>query len=349
MAAKVAKTTAKGASYSNIIADIRKRQFAPIYLLSGPESYFIDRITDLLRQTVVPEDAADFDLTVMYGADSDAVAVVNEARRFPMMSDRQLVILREAQAMRDAKNQLEKIASYAAAPSPSTVLVIAFKGDPFKASSALVKNAVKNGAVLFESKKPGDWQLEKYLDDYCRERKVPIDHASAALLVSSIGNDLSRLFSEVDKLLVSAQGAAITPELIERNIGISKDFNNFELVAAISKRDYPKASRIVRYFESNPKSNPTIVTATVLFNFFSNLLLAHYAPDKSERGLMMQLKFHSPFQLTDINRAMPLYKAGNCIRIIHAIREFDCHIKGIGSVEKDYDLLKELIYQIFTL
>lgn len=349
MAAKTAKTTVNGPSFTQIITDIRKRKYAPLYLLGGPEAYFIDRITDLLQQTVISEEARDFDMTVLYGADADAVSVLNEARRFPMMSEKQLVILREAQSMRDAKNQLEKLAPYAASPSQTSVVVVAFKGDGFKPSSALVKNAVKGGAVVFDSQKPKDWQLEKYVEDYCKECRVGIDRASTSLLVNSIGNNLTRLFSEVDKLVISAQGDSITPELIERNIGISKDFNNFELVAAISQRNYPKASQIIRYFESNPKSNPTIVTATVLFNFFSNLLLAHYAPDRSEKGLMTQLRFHSPYQLTDINRALPLYGAGNCIRIIHALREFDCRSKGIGSVEKDYDLLKELIFKIFTL
>lgn len=348
MAAKTTKGSG-GPSFTQILADIRKRQFAPIYLLSGPEGYFIDRIAEALQTLVVSEDAKDFDLTLVYGADTNGASVANEARRFPMMGEKTLVILREAQAMHDAKNQIEKLASYAAAPAPSTVLVIAWKGEPLKASSALVKNTIKNGGVVFESQKPKEWQLEKYLEDYCRDKNIRIDHASVALLVSSIGNDLSRLFGETDKLLIASGGEPITPALIEKNIGISKDFNNFELVAALSQRNYPKAMQIVSYFEGNPKANPTIVTATVLFNFFSNLLLAHYAPDKSERGLMAQLKFHSPYQLTDINRALPMYKAGNCIRIIHAVREFDCRIKGIGSVEKDYDLLKELIYKIFTL
>lgn len=349
MCAKTTKSSGKSASYTQILTDIRKRQYAPVYILSGPESYFIDKITDLLQQIVVAEDAKDFDFTVLFGADTNASEVVNEARRFPMMSERQLVVLREAQSMHDARGQLDKIASYVASPSPSSVLVIAYKGDPLKSSSALIKAALKSSAVIFESQKPKDWQLEKYVIDYCADNKIKIDPSATSLLVSSIGNDLSRLFGEIDKLIIASDGQAITPELIERNIGISKDFNNFELIAAISQRDYPKASRIIRYFESNPKSNPTIVTATVLFNFFSNLLLAFYAPDKSERGLMAQLKFHSPYQLTDINKGMRAFKAGSVIYIIHAIREFDCKIKGIGSVEKDYDLLKELIYKIFTL
>lgn len=344
MAKSVSKT-----GYTQIITDIRKRVYAPLYILSGPEPYFIDRITDLLQNTLITEEASCFDLTVMYGSDSDATSVINEARRFPMMSDKQLVVLREAQSMRDAKRQLEKMAAYAATPSPCSVLVIAFKGDAIKSTSNLIKNAVKAGAVVFESQKPKDWQLEKYVTEYCSEHRIGIDRASAALLVSSIGNDLARLFSEIDKLIISANGNAITTELIERNIGISKEFNNFELIAAISQRNYPKAMQIVKYFASNPKQNPTIVTGTVIFNFFSNLLLAHYSQDKSERGLMTQLSFHSPYQLTDINRGLPQYSAASCMRIIHAIREFDCRSKGIGSAEKDYDLLQELVFKIFTL
>lgn len=347
----MAKTTVKTAkaTYPQIIADIRKRHFAPMYILSGPEPYFIDKIVELLQNILIAEDARDFDLTVVYGADADAAGVVNEARRFPVMSERQLVVLREAQSMRDAKNQLEKMAGYAAAPSPGSVLVIAFKGDAIKSTSALVKNAVKSGAVVFESQKPKEWQLENFVTEYCKERKVQIDRNAASLLVGSIGNDLSRLFSEVDKLIIAASGAPVTPEIIERNIGISKDFNNFELIAAISQRNYPKAMQIVDYFERNPKQNPTVVTATIIFNFFSNLLLAHYAPDRSERGLMAQLKFHSPYQLTDIGKGMPNYSAGSCTRIIHAIREFDCRSKGIGSSEDSYALLKELVFKIFTL
>lgn len=349
MAAKTAKSSSKGASYNQILTDIRKKSYAPIYVLSGPEAYFIDKITDLLQSIVVEDYAKDFDQTVVFGADTNASEIINEARRFPMMSEKHLVVLREAQSMHDAKNQLEKLSSYAAKPSPNTVLVIAFKGDALKSTNSLIKNSITSGGVVFESQKAKDWQLEKHVEDYCKENNVVVDHESARLLAGNIGNDLARLFGEIDKLIIASQGAPITLDLIERNIGISKEFNNFELIAAISVRDYAKACRIIRYFESNPKPNPTILTATVLFNYFSNLLLAHYAPDKSERGLMAQLKFHSPWQLTDINKGVNMYKAGNCIRIIHAIREFDCKIKGIGSIEKDYDLLKELIYKIVTL
>lgn len=346
------KSTAKSAkaTYPQIIADIRKRQIAPIYILSGEEGYFIDKIAELLEKMLVTDDSCDFDFTVVYGADADGTGVVNEARRFPMMSDKQLVILREAQSMRDARNQLEKMASYAASPSPSSVLVICFKGDVIKSTSSFVKKTIASGGVVFESNKPKDWQLENFVTDYCKERKVTIDRNATALLVSSIGNDLSRLFSEIDKLLIASdKGTPITPEVIEKNIGISKDFNNFELVAAISGRNFPKAMQIVNYFKSNPKQNPTIVTGTILFNFFSNLLLAHYAPEKSERGLMAQLKFRSPYQLIDINRGLPNYGAWSCTRIVHAIREFDCRSKGIGSVEDSYDLLRELVFKIFTL
>lgn len=350
----MAKTTASKstpkATFSQIVADIRKGSVAPVYVLSGPEPYFIDRIADMLMQKVVAEDARDFDLTVMYGADCDATAVINEAKRFPMMGVRQLVMLREAQAMRDSKGQLEKIASYAAAPSPSTVLVVAYKHeDPLPASSPLVKAAIKGGGVVLESTHPKEWQLDGYVVDYCKERRTPIDRQAAQLLAASTGNDLSRLFGETEKLIIASGGQPITSDLIERNIGISKNFNNFELTAAVSQRNFAKAMQIVLYFKSNPKQNPPMVSGVVLFNFFSNLLVAKYTQDNSDRGMMAALGFRSPYQLTDIKAAIPRYTAGSCTRIIHAIREFDGKTKGIGSTEDPYELLRELIFKIFTL
>lgn len=348
--AKTATTKTPKATFSQIVADIRKGCIAPVYVLSGPEPYFIDKISELLQQKVVAEDAKDFDQTVIYGADCDAVRVINEARRFPMAGERQLVMLREAQAMRDAKGQLEKIAGYVASPSPSTVLVIAYKhDDPLSASSPLVKAAVKSGGVVLESPHPKEWQLDSYVLDYCKERRAAIDRQAAQLLAAYTGNDLSRLFGETEKLIIASDGKEITPELIERNIGISKDFNNFELIAAVSQRNFAKAMQIVLYFKSNPKQNPPMITGVVLFNFFSNLLIAKYTPDSSEQALMSALGFKSAYQLKDIKTAMPRYTAGACTRIIHAIREFDGMTKGIGSTEDSYELLRELIFKIFTL
>lgn len=341
-------TTPKQFSFKDIITAIRKKSFAPIYVLHGEESYYIDEIVNLLQDTVVEKDFQDFDMTVMYGADSTIESLSNSARRYPMFSKYQLVILKEAQSMRDIKNQFEKLESYSQHPVSTTVLVITYKNEAIKSSNKFLKSVIKSGGVVFESKQVKDWQIEPLIEQFCKSKGVGIDRKSVEMLKNFIGTDLKRLFGEIDKLIVACNQSAITPELIEKNIGISKDFNNFELIKALSLRQYAKAIQIVHYFKSNPKQNPTIVTAPVLFNFFSNLLLAYYSKDKTDRGLMQSLRFKSPIQLTDIKAAMPKYNARKCLNIIREIRKFDRLNKGIGSTQDEYALLKELIYKIFT-
>lgn len=336
-------------SYNELITNIRKREFAPVYFLMGEEPYFIDSVTDLLQNYVIPEDERDFNLSTFYGNDSSIDAVINASRRFPVMSDRQMVILKEVQTLHDAKNQLEKLDSYLQHPVKSTILVVIFKGDTVKQTSKFVKSIIKCGGVVFESSKVKEWQLDPIINDYCSSRKIRIDNKSVAMLKEFIGTDLKRLFGEIDKLVVaSGTNSIITPELIERNIGWSKDFNNFELVKSIAYKNYEKAIKIIDYFERNPKQNPTIVTAIVLFNYFSNLLLAHYSQDKSDNGLMQQLRLKSSYSLNDIRPGLSNFSARKCINIIKHIRDFDCKSKGIGSMQKEYPLLKELMYNIFT-
>lgn len=338
-------------SYNEILKNIRNKQFAPIYLLMGEEPYFIDELTDRLQETVVAEDERDFNQTILYGADTSIETVINASRRFPVMAERQIVLFKEVQSAADAKRNIEKLLPYASNPSRATVLVITFKGDVLSASSGLVKEIKKNGGVVFDSAKVKDWNLDGYIKSYCKEKSLNIDDKSVAILREFIGNDLKRLFGEIDKLIVSlpANSRDITPDLIERNIGFSKDFNNFELIRALINRDYAKSMQIVDYFERNPKQNPVVVTITTLFNFFVNILLAHYSQDKSDNGLMQQLRLKSSYALKDIKPGMAIYSAKKVIFIIEAIRELDCKSKGINSMQKDYSLLKELIYKIFTI
>lgn len=336
--------------YKDIVAEIRKKQFAPIYVLMGEEPYFIDEITELLQKLVISEDEKDFNYTSLYGADSNIEMVINAARRYPVMAERQLVILKEAQTLHDSKNQLEKLTAYATHPVKSTVLVVVYKGEPLKSTSKFIKETVKNGGVVYESAKVKDYQLDAIIKDYCSGKKIAIDDKSRVLLKDYIGTDLKRMFSEIDKLIVAIgdKTKSITPEAIERNIGISKDFNNFELIKALATRNYAKALQIIDYFENNPKQNPTILTVTLMFNFFSNLLLAYFSSDKTEQGLMNQLRLKSSYQLIDIKTALPNYNYMVCMRILSAIREFDAKSKGIGSMQKEYPLLKELIFKVFT-
>lgn len=347
----MAKTAAgKTYSFQDVAAEIRAGRFAPVYLLQGEEPYYIDKIIELLSARVVPDaEARDFDLHNFFGADTDVRRVLDTSRQFPLMGDRQLVMLREAQSMPNVRNELEKLAPYVKSPVQTTVLAISLKAEPLKASSELVKAVKAVGGVVFDSPKIKEWQLGPVITQYCKDACIRIDPKATEMLKEYIGADLARLFGEIDKLMVATNRAPVTPESIERNIGISKDYNNFELVTALAVRDYARAMRIVDYFERNPKQNPVIMSTAILFRFYSNLMLAHYAPEKTERGLMAQLGFHSPYQLKEITAGMRNYSARSCLAIIHALRVLDCRSKGIGSMQKDYQLLKEFIYQAFTL
>lgn len=346
----MAKKSDSALSFTTMISEIRASRYAPVYLLHGEEPYFIDKLAEALQQHVVPDaEARDFDLTIFYGADSSIDDIAGAARRFPLMSKCQLVMLKELQSMPDGRSRLARLAPLAVKPSPSTVLVITLKGEPLKSSHEFVKAVKKGGGVIYQSDKLHDWELNSFITDYCKSRRLGIDRKASEMLKEFVGTDLSRLTRDIDKLMVAGGGDTITPEMIERNIGISKDFNNFELIRAISRRDYAAAMRIIDYFERNPRQNPVVMTVSLLFRYFSQLMLAHYAPDKTERGLMSQLGFSNPYQLTDIKAGLPNYTAASVLRIIHSIRILDAQSKGIGSMQKDYSLLRQFIYQAFTL
>lgn len=333
-----------------IISDIKKKQCKPVYILMGEEAYFIDLIIENMEKYIIPEDDKDFNLNIFYGNDADIDYVVGVAQQFPVMADKKLVILKEAQSMYQAKNQLERFASYIAHPSPNTIFVIAFKGDNLNATSKLLKAAKESGSVVFKSPVPRDYELSRHIRDYCQDRRVSIEDRAIELLAQYIGPPLSKLFGELNKL-IDIKGDSdrrINCEDIERNIGISKEYNNFELVSAIGKKDYSKAITIIKHFKESPKNNPTVMTTSALFNFFSNLVIAHYLEDKSDKSLYENLGLKNSFQLTDIKIGMRNYPAMQAVNAIHHIREFDAKSKGVYSLLNEYDLLAELIFKIFT-
>lgn len=347
----MAKTSASQPTYRDILMAIRAGKFAPVYLLMGDEPYYINLITESLENRVVEADDRDFNFSVYYGADANLAEVVACAQQYPMMAPRRLVILKEAQGMQNAKGALEALAPYVGRPTPTTVFVVVMKGDTLNATSALMKMAAKSGAVVFKSSQLRDYQLAAAIKDYCNGKKIGIDDKSTALLADHIGNPLSKLFGEIDKLIVAAGpyiSKGITPQLIEQNIGISKDFNNFELVGALSIKDYVKALRIVEYFEKNQRNNPTVVTTGLLFNYFSKLVIATMLRDKSEASLMRSLEAKSPYALKDVKEGMRHYTARQAVAAIHHIREFDVKSKGIGSMQNEYQLLRELVFKIVT-
>ena len=343
-------TKSKSASFREIVADISRGNYSPVYLLMGDEDYYIDRISDMLEKSVVPEDEKDFNSSIFYGTDVDVKQIISRAQQFPLMSDRQLVMLKESQAMEKAKTQLELLVPYVNHSNESTVLVIIYKGESLAASSKLAKAIQAQGGVVFKSERLKDYQLIGPLKDYCKEKKVAVDENSLNLLCEYIGSPLSKLFGEVDKLIVAAgETKTITPDLIEAIIGISKEYNSFALVNALAVRDYPRAMRIVDHFSRNPKQNPGVVVTATLFSYFSKLFIASIAKDKSDGGLMQELDLKSTYSLGDYRNGIRNYKAVTIDAILHAIRNHDVMTKGVESSQNEFSLLKDLVIKMFTL
>ena len=335
---------AKETTYEEIARELKNRIYKPVYYLMGEESYYIDRISEYIAQTVLYENEKEFNLTIVYGADTDIATVINAAKRYPMMSKYQVVIVKEAQNIKN----IEELAYYLQKPLDSTILVLCHKHGTLDRRKKLAAEIEKVG-VLFESKKIKDAQLPGFISSYLKRRSVEIEPKASEMMAEFVGADLSRMAGELEKLIITLprEQKRITPEQIERNIGISKDYNNFELRNALVAKDVFKANQIIKYFEENPKTNPLQMTLSVLFNFFSNLMLAYYAPDKSEQGIANQLGLKSPWQSKDYMAAMRKYSGVKVMQIIGEIRYCDAKSKGVGNPSlEDGDLLRELVYKI---
>ena len=338
--------------YRSILADIKKRNFAPLYILMGEEPFYIDKITEALEQSVVAEEDKEFDQTILYGADISGANILEAASIFPMMSERRLVLVKEAQAMANAKSQLDKLAKFATHPLPSTVLVVAFKGDKLNATSELLKEAKKNkSVVIFDSPKLKEYRLPEVIKDFCSSLGVSIDDRAVELLVANVGASLTSLYSELEKLKLNLKPGVtrINADDVLESTGVSKEFNNFELVSALATRDYYKAVRIVKQFESNPKSSPTQQTCGYIFAFYQKLVIATFSKEKTDSALMAALGVKSSYALRDIRAALPRYNASQAVKAIRLIREFDTKSKGIDSMQKEYPLLLELVIALLTL
>lgn len=335
---------AKEITYEEIVRNLKNRVYSPVYFLMGEEDYYIDRISDYIMDTVLSEVEKEFNLTVLYGADTDMAGVINAAKRYPMMSEHQVIVVKEAQGLKG----MEDLVYYLQKPLLSTILVFCYKHGTLDRRKKITAEIEKAG-VLFESKKLKDTQLPGFISSFLKRKKVEIEPKASEMIAEFVGTDLNRLAGELEKLIITLPLGAtrITPEQIERNIGISKDYNNFELRSALIEKDVLKANRIVKYFNDNPKNNPLQLTLAVLFNFFSNLMLAYYAPEKTEQGIAAQLGLRSPWQSREYMAAMRRYKGIKVMQIIEAIRTCDAKSKGIdNSSMSDGDLLKELVYVI---
>lgn len=331
-------------TFDAIKKDIQQRRFHPIYLFMGDEAYFIDALTDLLVENVLTEHEKDFNLHTFYGIDADVNTIISSARRYPMMAERQLVVIREAQQL----DKLELIEVYAKNPMLSTVLVISYKHGTIDRRKAIVKSIEKMG-VLFESKKMYENQIPAFITSWFKEREIGIDAKSAQMLTDHVGNDISKLIPQLQKLEISLDEGArrITSDLIEKNVGISKDYNNFELQKAIIHKDTLTANRIVNHFGMNPKDHPIMVTITVLFNYFSNLLECFWLPRKDEQSIMSALNIRSSYFARDYLTGVRKYNARKVMDIISDLRTFDARSKGVDNISASHgELLKELVYRI---
>ncbi len=330
-------------NYEEILRELKSKQYRPVYFLMGEEPFFIDQVTGYIQENVLAEQEKAFNQVVLYGRDTDIPGIINAARRFPMMSGRQVVIVKEAQEL----GQLDDLIHYVEHPLASTLLVINYKYKKLDKRKKLFK-ALEQAGVILDSRRIYEDKIPSWIQSYLQGKGKKIEPKAAMMLAEFLGNDLGRIVSELEKLiLILGEGEnTVTPAQIEENIGISKDFNNFELNDAISRRNVLKANRIVRYFASNPKANPIVLSITSMYFFFSKLLAYHFLKDRSRRNVASALKI-DPYFVQDYERAARNYNPAGIVRIISLLREFDLKSKGFGNTAtSDGDLLKELVYKI---
>tara|TARA_R110002049_G_scaffold24760_1_gene87801 strand:- start:511 stop:1515 length:1005 start_codon:yes stop_codon:yes gene_type:complete len=328
-----------------LATDIKKGNLKPIYFLMGEEPYYIDKISGFIEDHVLAEEERGFNQMVLYGRDVTIDDIVGNAKRYPMMADYQVVIVKEAQ---DLSRTIEKLVSYAENPQPTTVLVLNYKYKKLDKRKALYK-VIKKVGVVYESKKLYENQVADWIRRVLSPKNYTISPKAAQMLVEFLGTDLSKINNELEKLqIILPKGSQITPELIEENIGISKDFNNFELRKAIGSKNALKAHQIVNYFADNPKDNPMVVTVSLLFNFFSQLLHFHGLKDKSPRNVASALKVN-PYFVNEYITAARNYPMRKVSTVVSILRDFDVRSKGVGShAVSQGDLLKELLVKVLS-
>lgn len=328
-----------------IINDIKAGNIKPIYFLMGDEPYYIDKLTEFIENNILSEDEKGFNQMVIYGRDTTVEDIVSNAKRYPMMAERQVVIVREAQEL--AKT-IDKLESYVENPQPTTVLVIAYKYKTLDKRKKMTKLLEKN-AVLFESKKMYDNQVGTWITRVLQGRGLTIDPKANAMLVEFLGNDLSRISNEIDKLqIILPKGTTISAKHIEENIGFSKDFNVFELQNALGAKNQVKAYQIAQYFADNPKDNPMVVTTSLVFAFFVKLLKYHGLKDKNPKNVAAALSI-SPFFVKDYDVALRNYPMKKVSSIVATLRDIDNKSKGIGAnAMSNHDMLKEMLVKIFN-
>ena len=333
--------------YKKVMADLRSGNFKPVYLLHGEEGFFIDRIAMEIERLALEEHERDFNQTILYGRDADADVVKDTCLRFPMMAARQLVVIRELQNWRiDA---IEKLEPYFLRPTPSTVLVLCYKHKKIDGRRTILRSVQKGGGLAFLSDKVREDKLPDLLISFAKNQKRRLGGAEATLLANHLGSDLSKALKEVEKLcLVTEEGGAITSDIIQRFVGISKDYNVFELQNAIGQRDALKAQQIADHFAADPKENPLVLTLGFLNTYFSKLALVHGAAGKSQAELAGKLKVN-PYFVRDYVAQAQNYPLGKLVEVQRHLRQFDLRSKGLGGDGSDQgELLRELVAKVMA-
>ena len=337
---------AKNVSFDSIMHDLQERKFVPVYYLMGDESYYIDKISDYIAEHVLQPEERDFNQTVLFGSDVTAAQIADTARRYPMMAEYQVVIVKEAQNIKNT----EALEKYFKMPMTSTILVMCHKNGTVDGRKKEYVKAIQTAGILFESKKLRDRDLPVFIESYLKQRNVSIDHKSTQIIADSIGADLSRLTGELDKVILSLpeQDRRVTPQVVEDQIGVSKEFNSFELRDAVVNRNVFKANQIIKYFDDNPKAGSIYAFLPMLFNYFQNLMIAYYAPNKqSQEGVAEWLELRSPWAAKDYMTGMRNYSGMKVMQIIGKIREIDAKSKGLDNPNTPPgELMKELIFYI---
>jgi DNA polymerase III subunit delta len=334
----------------DILKDLKNRKYKPLYLLHGEEPYFIDQVSNFTEHQLLPEAEKGFNQTVLYGKDTEVMTVLNAAKRYPMMAEYQVVLVKEAQDMKwgrddDDKKSINPLLNYLENPLPSTILVFCYKYGKFDKRKKTYKAIERNG-VIFESTPLYDSKIAGWIEAFIAGKKYKIDPQASAMLAEYLGNDLSKIANEMEKLMLNVPaGQTITMQHVQDNIGISKEYNVFELQSALSRKDPFKVNQIINYFEANPKANPIVLVLGNLNNFFSKVLLYHYAKDKSPQNLARELGV-SPYFLKDYELAARSYNYGKTMQIISLLREYDLKSKGVDSNTENGELMKELMFKI---
>ena len=333
-------------TYEEIISDLKKRIFKPVYFLAGEEPYYIDLITEHIQEKVLAEDEKAFNQIILYGEDTNIASIIDTARRFPMMSSHQVLIIKEAQALK----KLEELIIYLEKPLLSTILVFSYKYKTIDKRTKLHK-ILESYGVYFESPRIRDYLIPAWIERYLMNKGIKADPTASAMLTEYLGTDLHKIVNELDKLIITLPPGEpqITTTLIEKNIGISKDYNIFELQKAIGERNILKANMIIHYFADNPKDNPITFSIASLFGFFSKLLTFHYLTDKSKNNVASVLKIN-PYFVKEYENSASKYNVAKTVQIISLLRTYDMKSKGYGDPGTEPgDLLKELVFRILHL